>query len=115
MKLFYKLKQFARTLYNSITGNNQQYVVVYDGLYANTDSKYITTRNNNQLLVIDKSYDMDANQDLYLVRTQNNTVHICEIERTTDTTPYNIKVYMRYYKYLKDQKADEASYFCIVD
>lgn len=115
MKLFYKLKQFVKNLYNNLTGQSTKYVSIYDGLYANGESEYITTRNNNQLLVIDKSFDMDANQDLYLVRTQNNTVHICEIERTTDTTPYNIKVYMRYYKYLKDQKADEARYFCTVD
>ena len=115
MKLFYKLKQFVKNLYNNLTGQSTKYVSIYDGLYANVDSEYITTRNNNKLLVIDKSYGMDANQDLYLVRTQNNTVHICEIERTTDTTPYNIKVYMRYYKYLKDQKEDEASYFCTVD
>ena len=115
MELFYNLKQLVKNLYNSITGNNQQYVLVYDGLYMVGDDNELKQRNNEKLIVLDKSFDMDANQNLYLVRTQNNTVHICEIEHLRDTTPYNIKVSLRYYKYLKDQKADEASYFCTVD
>lgn len=106
MELFYKLKQLVKNFYNNLTGQSTKYIVVHDGLYMVGDDNELKQRNNEKLIVLDKSFDMDANQTLYLVRTQNNTVHICEVEYLRDTTPYNIKVSLRYYKYLKDQKAD---------
>lgn len=101
-----KLKQFVNKLYNSITGRNTKYTTIYDGLYTLED-EYILKRGNETLLILSKSFDVTTNKDLYLVRSNDGIVRICEVARHDDRT----FITMRYYKYFQDQKEDEALYF----
>lgn len=108
MGLFNSLKQFLKKLYNSITGRNTKYTTIYDGLYTLED-EYQLKRGNETLLILSKSFDVSTNKDLYLVRSGDGTVRICEVQHSADRTSYRVKV--RYYKYLQDQKEDEQLYF----
>lgn len=106
MNMLDTLTQFIKRLYNSITGRNTKYTVIYSGLYTLED-EYILKRGNETLLILSKSFDVSANKDLYLVRSSDGVVRICEVTRHDDRT----FITMRYYKYLQDQKEDEALYF----
>lgn len=108
MSLFNSLKQFVKKLYNSITGRNTKYTTIYSGLYTLED-EYILKRGNETLLILSKSFDVTTNKDLYLVRSDDGVVRICEVQHSADRTSYCVKV--RYYKYLQDQKDDEQLYF----
>ena len=106
MGLFSSIKQFLNKLYNSVTGRNTKYTTIYSGLYTLED-EYILKRGNETLLILSKSFDVTTNKDLYLVRSGDGTVRICEVARRGD----RVFITMRYYKYLQDQKEDEALYF----
>ena len=106
MSLFNSLKQFLNKLYNSVTGRNKKYTTIYSGLYTLED-EYIIKRGNETLLILSKSFDVTTNKDLYLVCSNDGVVRICEVARSAD----RITITMRYYKYLQDQKEDEALYF----
>lgn len=106
MSLFNSLKQFLNKLYNSVTGRNKKYTTIYSGLYTLED-EYILKRGSEKLLILSKSFDVTTNKDLYLVRSDDGVVRICEVARSAD----RITITMRYYKYLQDQKEDEALYF----
>ncbi len=106
MSLFNSLKQFLNKLYNSVTGRNTKYTTIYGGLYTLED-EYILKRGNETLLILSKSFDVTTNKDLYLVRSDDGVVRICEVSRSAD----RIIITMRYYKYLLDQKEDEQLYF----
>ena len=106
MNMLDTLTQFIKRLYNSITGRNTKYTVIYSGLYTLED-EYILKRGNETLLILSKSFDVSTNKDLYLVRSSDGVVRICEVTRHDDRT----FITMRYYKYLQDQKEDEALYF----
>lgn len=108
MNMLDTLTQFIKRLYNSITGRNTKYTVIYSGLYTLED-EYILKRGNETLLILSKSFDVSTNKDLYLVRSSDGVVRICEVQHSADRTSYCVKV--RYYKYLQDQKEDEALYF----
>lgn len=103
------LTQFIKRLYNSITGRNTKYTTIYSGLYTLED-EYQLKQGNETLLILSKSFDVTTNKDLYLVRSLDGAIRICEVEHGFDRTSYSIK--MRYYKYLQDQKEDEQLYFC---
>lgn len=106
MSLFNSLKQFLNKLYNSVTDRNTKYTTIYGGLYTLED-EYILKRGNETLLILSKSFDVTTNKDLYLVRSGDSVVRICEVSRSAD----RIIITMRYYKYLLDQKEDEQLYF----
>ena len=108
MSLFNSLKQFLNKLYNSVTGRNKKYTTIYSGLYTLED-EYILKRGSEKLLILNKSFDVTTNRDIYLVRSTDGVVRICEFEHGVDRISYYVS--MRYYKYLQDQKEDEQLYF----
>ena len=105
MNLFNSIKQFLKRLYNSIVHQKTKYTTIYAGLYT-VEDEYILKRGKETLLILGKSFDVTTNKDLYLVRSDDGVVRICEVTRHDD----RVFITMRYYKYLQDQKDDEALY-----
>ena len=108
MNMLNSIKQFVKRLYNNITRRNTKYTTIYAGLYTLID-EHLLKRGNETLLVISKSFDVTTNKDVYLVRSGDGAIRICEVEHSVDKISYSIR--MRYYKYLQDQKEDEQRYF----
>lgn len=110
MSLFNSLKQFLNKLYNSVTGRNTKYTTIYGGLYTIVDEDFLVQGQGNEaLLILKKSFDVTTNRDIYLVRSTDGVVRICEFEHGVDRISCYVR--MRYYKYLLDQKYDEQLYF----
>ena len=108
--VFNTLTQFIKKLYNSITGRNTKYTTIYAGLYTIVDEDFLVQGQGNEaLLILNKSFDVTTNIDIYLVRSTDGVVRICEFEHGVDRISCYVR--MRYYKYLLDQKYDEQLYF----
>lgn len=106
MNVFDTLTQFIKRLYNSIVHQKTKYTTIYAGVYT-VEDEYILKRGKETLLILGKSFDVTTNKDLYLVRSDDGVVRICEVTRHDD----RVFITMRYYKYLQDQKEDEVLYF----